>query len=478
MTNVSENIISYLNSLYGSDASKMYLEFIEEEPAQYIRVNQLKITCDALAEKLFKNYSIKTLPVDNVPYALRVVSNEGLTGKTLEHTLGLYYIQGLSSMLPPIALSAARENKILDLCAAPGSKTTQISEMMNNTGTLIANEIQLDRVKTLVFNIDRMNVMNCGVVHAKGELLSKSLPDYFDKILVDAPCSGLGIIQKKSEVSNWWSVNRAERLGELQIRLLVAAIKMLKVGGEIVYSTCTLTPEENEFVIDKILKKYPVQLAEVNLPVNSIDAFTSYKDLGFDKSLVRAKRILPWEINSDGFFIAKLIKTDKTQSPEPADKQSYPYRILNHDHKVIKTMLMKVSEYFNLPLEELAKFKYILKLSDILFIDAEWSCDNPGLFQRIGAKFGTVDKHGNLILNTQSAQVFGKHISKNIFILRNKEELKKYLEGGVVKRDDEIRGQCIVKFNDLILGTGVTTVEGMKSRFPRAKRTQEIYTDW
>ncbi len=478
MTSISENITSYLNSLYGSDAAKKYLDFIKEEPAQYIRVNQLKIPCDTLAEKLFKKYSIRTMQVDNVPNALKVVSNEGLTGKTLEHILGLYYIQGLSSMLPPIVLSAAREDKILDLCAAPGSKTTQISEMMNNTGTLIANEIQLDRIKTLVFNIDRMNVMNCGVVHAKGELLSKSFPDYFDKILVDAPCSGLGIIQKKGEVSNWWSVKRAERLGELQIKLLVAAVKMLKVGGEIVYSTCTLTPEENEFVIDKILKKYPVQLAEVNLPVNSIDAFTSYKDLRFDQSLVKARRVLPWEVNSDGFFIAKLIKTDNTQSPEPVDKQSYPYRIINHDHKDIRIMLMKVSEYFNLPLKELAKFKYILKLPDILFIDAEWSCDNPGVFHRIGTKFGTVDKLGNLILNTQSAQVFGKDISKNIFALRNKEDLKKYLEGGVVKRDEEIRGQCIVKYDDLILGTGVTTVEGMKSRFPRAKRTQEIYTDW
>ena len=148
---------------------------------------------------------------------------------------------------------------VLDLCSAPGSKTTQLGEMMRNNGTLISNEIALDRVKMLVFNIDRMNLINAGIIHSKGELLSKIYPDYFDKILVDAPCSGLGIIQKKNEISNWWSLKRASILGDLQLRLLIAAIKMVKEEGEIVYSTCTLTIEENELIINKVLKKYPVK---------------------------------------------------------------------------------------------------------------------------------------------------------------------------------------------------------------------------
>jgi NOL1/NOP2/sun family putative RNA methylase len=217
-------------------------------------------------------------------------------------------------MLPPIILNPARDDIVMDLCSAPGSKTTQMSEMMDNDGTLIVNEVEIDRIKSLVFNLDRMSVVNTGIIHSKGEVLSKYYHNRFDKILVDAPCSGLGIIQKKEEVSNWWSLNRVQRLQDLQTRLLIAAIKMAKVGGEIVYSTCTLSVEENEMVIDKILSKYPVEIEEVNLPVKTHNAFTKYNDLEFDKSLSKAVRILPWEINSDGFFLVKLRKVDDTDS--------------------------------------------------------------------------------------------------------------------------------------------------------------------
>ena len=112
---------------------------------------------------------------------------------------------------------------------------------MNNEGTLIANEIQLRRLKALVHNVERMNIVNTGIVHQKGELLSKVYENYFDKILVDAPCSGLGIIQKKDEVTKWWDEKKVNILADLQLKLLIASIKMLKEGGEVVYSTCTLT---------------------------------------------------------------------------------------------------------------------------------------------------------------------------------------------------------------------------------------------
>ena len=140
---------------------------------------------------------------------------------------------------------------------------------MDNRGTLLINEIDNERIKSLVFNLERMNVINASVIHSKGEILSKVYSDHFTKILVDAPCSGLGIIQKKGEVSNWWSLDHVDRLQHLQTKLLIAAIKMAKVGAEIVYSTCTLSIEENELVIDKILEKYPVELIDINLPIPS-----------------------------------------------------------------------------------------------------------------------------------------------------------------------------------------------------------------
>ncbi|MCU0364422.1 MAG: hypothetical protein MUE93_01955 [Ignavibacteriaceae bacterium] len=136
-------------------------------------------------------------------------------------------------------LSPTSTDLVLDLCSAPGSKTTQLAEMMDNKGILIVNELEIDRIKALVFNLDKMNFLNYGVLNSRGEILSKYYNSYFDKILVDAPCSGLGIIQKKNEVGKWWSIERVNNLVEIQNKLLVSAIKMLKVGGELVYSTCS-----------------------------------------------------------------------------------------------------------------------------------------------------------------------------------------------------------------------------------------------
>jgi len=256
LNEVSSNIYTYFTSLYGIQSADKYIEFINQEPSPYIRVNPLKTSKEALTKTLKENYQILIEEIPEMPNALKVINGNEIIGKTIEHIIGLYYIQGLSSMLPPLILSPLPDDRVLDLCSAPGSKTTELGEIMNNKGTLIANEIQLDRVKMLVYNIDRMNLMNAGVIHYKGEWLGKIYSNYFDKILVDAPCSGLGIIQKKGEVNTWWSTERVKNLGELQLKLLVAAIKMLKPGGEIVYSTCTLTVEENELVINKVLNKY------------------------------------------------------------------------------------------------------------------------------------------------------------------------------------------------------------------------------
>ncbi len=478
MIEVSDKILSYLNNLYGEQASEKYLNFIEEEPALYIRVNNLKISTEKLSSILKTNYNIQTEKVENINNALKVLNNHDLLGKTIEHINGLFYIQSLSSMLPPIVLNPNGNEKVLDLCAAPGSKSTEISELMNNRGTLILNEIQLDRVKALVYNVDRMDILNAGVIHSKGETLSKVYDNYFDKILVDAPCSGLGIIQKKNEVSNWWSLNRVDRLADLQLRLLIAAVKMLKPGGEVVYSTCTLTPEENEAIVNKVLTKYPVEIKEINLPVSSNSGFTRFGENNFDEKLSSAKRIIPWEANSDGFFIAKLVKTEKTEPPKKIHIKKKDIKILKYKDKQINTLLKKVEDYFGINEEILNHFNYLLKGNDIFFINNEWELFNPDLFQRIGIQFGTIDNKGELNLHTNAAQFLNDNIKDNIYKIENQSELKTYLEGGIIKNDNFTSGQYAIKFQDFIIGTAIGGASGLKSRFPRSKRTQQILTDF
>ena len=472
MIELSGNIIDYIRENFGEDFLSRYREYYNSEYNPYLRTSAFTDK-PVLIEQL-KKYGIELLEISGVPNAYRILSGADVAGKTLEFILGKYYIQSLSSMIPALVLNPNETDTVLDLCAAPGSKTTQLAEMMNNKGTLIANELSMDRLKSLVFNIDKMNLVNVGVLHGKGELLSKQFENRFDKILVDAPCSALGIVQKKGEVSNWWDLRKAESISDLQLRLLIAAIKMCKVDGEIVYSTCTLTLEENERVLNTVLKKYPVELEKIKLPVKSHGGFTKIEDEELNPLLNRAQRIYPWEVESEGFFVSKLRKTDLTEPTEKIHWSEKKIEFVKSSSGKIKNYLERLSNHFGIPIQKFTEYKYFFKSNDVGFINASWESDHLDSFNRIGTRFGTIDKHGNLILNSLAVQTLGGSITKNMYAIESKAELETYFNGGTIKKNFEKGGQRAVMFDGYILGSGSASKEGLKSQFPRAFRTQEI----
>jgi 16S rRNA (cytosine1407-C5)-methyltransferase len=472
---VSNRIYTYLSATFGDEVANNYRDFVEEEPAKYIRVNERKINREGLEDQLFQTYEIKTEKILYPENALKIIDGFDFVGSTLEIAFGFYYMQGLTSMLPPLALNPSSKDLVLDMCSAPGSKTTQIAELMNNKGVLVVNELEIDRIKALVFNLDKMNYLNYGVVNSRGEVLSKYYNSYFDKILVDAPCSGLGIIQKKSEVNTWWSLERANHLSELQYKLLVSAIKMLKTGGELVYSTCTLTPEENELVINKLLEKYPVDIGSVNLPIKHTNGLTEYNGIKLDIRLSHSIRIFPWEVDSDGFFLVKLRKTGDTHPTEQLKwKKHFVITMLKHDDKIISPKLNQLAEEFGIETEVFSNYKFLIKRNDIYFTSKEWEDDNLGLFHRVGCKFGSFDKNGNIALHSLAAQILQNHITKNIYEIQELNELKLYLMGALIRKKELNPGQYVVRFNRNVLGTAIATKGGLKSRFPRTSRTQTI----
>lgn len=472
MIELSSNITNYILEHFGRSYLERYIEYHGSDYKPYLRISPFADK-EKLIEQL-KRYGITLEAIVNLPSAYRITSGSSVVGKTLEFILGKYYIQSLSSMIPALILNPNENEAILDLCAAPGSKTTQLAELMNNRGTLIANEISTERLKSLVFNVDKMSLVNVGILHGKGELLSRQFENRFDKILVDAPCSALGITQKKGEVSNWWDVRKAEAMSDQQLRLLIAAIKMCKVGGEIVYSTCTLTLEENELVINKILKKYPVELAEIELPVSSQQGFTTYGPEVLNDDLKKSHRILPWEINSEGFFLAKLIKTDNTEPVERSARQERKFELIKSSSGKIKKYIDGLSNYYGIQRNIFDSYKFLIKNNDIHFVDTNWYSEHLESFNRIGTRLGSIDKRENLQLNPLAAQVLSFAITKNIVELESIAELDIYFSGGIIKKYFEIGGQRIVKFGDYFLGTAVASKEGLKSQFPRAFRTQEI----
>ncbi|WP_456418741.1 NOL1/NOP2/sun family putative RNA methylase [Methanocaldococcus infernus] len=217
----------------------------------FIRVNTLKISPSALKERLEKK-GVK-LEKTFLDYAFRVIESPFSIGATPEYLFGYYMPQSLSSMIPPIALNPSPKDRILDMCAAPGGKTTHLAQLMGNEGTILAVEISKERVKALKSNINRMNILNTIIINKdmrkyKEYLMKKKI--LFDKILLDAPCSGNIIKDKNRKVDE----KDIEYCSLRQKELLNIGLDLLKPGGELVYSTCSMEEKENEEVIEHVLK--------------------------------------------------------------------------------------------------------------------------------------------------------------------------------------------------------------------------------
>lgn len=219
-------------------------------------------------------------------------------------------ISGASSMLPVMALGPQENERVLDLCAAPGGKSSHIASLMKNTGVLFSNDANRDRIKAVVGNFHRLGVMNA-VVSCEDGCKYKSIMTGFDRILVDAPCTGTGVISKDPSAKTSKSEVDVQRCYNIQRKLLLTAIDCTSAksatGGYIVYSTCSILPEENEWVIDYVLKKRNVKLVSTGLDFGT-EGFVNYRQHRFHPSMKLTRRYYPHTHNMDGFFVAKLKK--------------------------------------------------------------------------------------------------------------------------------------------------------------------------
>lgn len=293
--------------------SEEFFECCYNSLPNYIRCNTIKITPEALIGKLGRKWDIRQPFPDNAEI-IRVISGlgPGELGKTKEHLLGYYYIQELSSMMPVLALQPGSQDAVLDLCASPGSKTTQIAARMQNSGMLIVNEIKLDRIIVLNSNMERCGVSNAIITREDGARLCEKLRKLrlgFDKILVDAPCSGEGAIRENLKTLKMWNLRMIENFSKQQKRLAASSLSCLKPDGILVYSTCTLAPEENEEVVQFLLDNFPVELESIELPIKTRPGIKEWQGREFSPEIRKTCRIYPQDNDSEGFFIAKMRKT-------------------------------------------------------------------------------------------------------------------------------------------------------------------------
>lgn len=301
-----------MKKLLGKDFDS-YMEILKVEPVRSFRCNTLKISPDVLKKRLEeKGWKIK-IPFEKFPEIMIVESalQPGELGRAIEHLLGYYYIQEIASMLPVLVLNPKPNERVLDLCASPGSKTTQIAARMENTGLLIANEVKFGRVKILAANTERCGVMNMIITRKDGIALCKRFKDenmLFDKILLDAPCSGEGTIRSTPKTLEMWNMNTIKLLSNLQKSLIASALEILKPNGELVYSTCTHAPEEDEEIVDYALKNFNVQVEKIELPLKTVQGITKWEDKEYLEDVKYSCRVYPQNADTEGFFIVKLRK--------------------------------------------------------------------------------------------------------------------------------------------------------------------------
>ncbi|GAM41869.1 Nop2 homolog [Talaromyces pinophilus] len=303
-----------LMSLFTPMEAFAFFEANEIPRPVVIRTNTLRTNRRTLAQALI-NRGVVLQPVGKwSKVGLQVFESAVPLGATPEYLAGHYILQAASSFLPVMALAPQENERVLDMASAPGGKTTYISALMRNTGIVVANDASKVRTKGLIGNIHRLGCKNTIVCNYNGQEAFPKILGGFDRVLLDAPCTGTGVISKDPSVKT----NKTERdflaIPHMQRQLLLAAIDSTdhhsKTGGYIVYSTCSVTVEENEQVVQYVLRKRPnVKIVDTGLGSFGSEGFTSYMGKKFDEKMTLTRRYFPHRENVDGFFVCKLKKT-------------------------------------------------------------------------------------------------------------------------------------------------------------------------
>lgn len=411
-------------------------------------------------------------------------------GKDLLHILGYTYMQEAASMLPVVLLDPQPGETVLDMSAAPGSKATQIVARMNNAGMLIANDIQEKRIWALLSNLQRCGAINTLVTRKVGQWFGGNMTEAFDRVLCDAPCTAQGTVRKDSDALTYCSTDNTGKMARLQRELLESAIHATKVGGRIVYSTCTLTPEENEGVVLSILNKFSDQLKVVDprgedLGLRTWDKGKTIEDSmrvqeylqkyalsPNSKVLSPFLRLWPQTFDTEGFFAAVLEKRAPTR--DRGTKKNEPHRFLCLPPARAGEVSSGLEEWYGAGL---------LRDNEALVATSEQLWVFPREFQKfriplspsfVGLPFGKTTTHGLVRLSHEMATLRGHEATRQVLSL-SQEDLRRALQGKDLASD--LRkledGDVLLAIDDpafdrpIVIGRGLLKSGKVLNRLPR-----------
>ncbi|ATC86883.1 16S rRNA (cytosine(1407)-C(5))-methyltransferase RsmF [Pseudoalteromonas arctica] len=432
-----------------------------------IRVNTLKISIEEFVKRATeKNWLLTPIPWCSEGFWLERPSDEEQNlalGNTDLHLSGAMYVQEASSMLPPIALKQSIEladsqnNTVLDMASAPGSKTSQLAALMDNQGVLVANELSSSRLKVLSATLKRMGVGNCALSHFDGVIFGNYMFECFDSILLDAPCSGEGTVRKDADALKNWSIESNIQIAQVQKDLIKSAFYALKPGGTLVYSTCTLTPLENQQVCDYLLSEFGDYIA----PESLSDLFQGASKATTSEGYLH---VWPQTFDSEGFFIAKFKKyASCDNSNQTVKKGAFPFN--EFDKKQCAAFMQSLKKHFGittLPGSLMQRDKELW-----LFPQGFEAVQNKIKYARLGIQIGIIHKNG-VRLTHEYATVFGNECKTNIFALNN-EQANDYFQGKDIRLAEATQtiGEVVLTLCGCPIGLGKWQKNKIKNSLPR-----------
>ena len=435
------NFLFRMKTLLGDEYNE-FLKYYEAENFRGLRVNTIKCTPDKL--KSLIDFEFVQTPFCNEGYY--IPSDVTSLGNNPLHHSGAFYIQEPSATSAVEMLDVQKGDFVLDLCSAPGGKSTQIGAKLNGTGLLWSNEIVKSRANILLSNIERMGIYNAVVSNCHPDILCEKLANRFDKVLVDAPCSGEGMFRKNSDAQIEWSEEHVRSCAERQLLILNSAKNALKSGGVMVYSTCTFSYEENEGVITQFLKENPdFELEDANVNFGR-------------PTLEYARRIFPMD-GGEGHFAARLRKKGECHKTIVSDIANN-----NTDNKILD---FYDSLFLNRPFGDKIK---VVK-DKIMILPKNYNFDIKGIpVLRAGIILGEILK--NRIEPHHSAFMSARAddcVSSVDFDV-NSSEIKAFLHGEEISVPDNVKGYTAVCVNGITTGFGKASNGRLKNKYPKGLR--------
>jgi NOL1/NOP2/sun family putative RNA methylase len=451
--NLPSEFVQKMNALLQEEASPFFATY-EEEKANGLRINPLKIDHESFLQ--ITPFALSPVPFCPTGFYYDAAEQPG---KHPYHAAGLYYIQEPSAMFVAETLQPKPGEKVLDLCAAPGGKTTQLAAMMNNSGFLLANEIHPKRVKALSENIERLGITNTLVTNETPEKLANRFEGFFDKILVDAPCSGEGMFRKDEEAIRYWSEEHVQQCALKQRQILECAYRMLKEDGILVYSTCTFSPEENEQTIEAFLQEHDdLELMLIEKTAGIQSGKREWTKTNFS-DIERTARLWPHHLKGEGHFVAKIKKIGASPS-------------WNGKYATSNVSKQALRDYQNFEKEtlQIEMTKTIYAFQQHLFALPD-DCPNfDGLkVVRAGLHLGELKKQ-RFEPNHALALALQKHeVRQSIDLKSNDIECIKYLRGETLSTGED-RGWLIITVDGYPLGWGKEVKGIVKNFYPKGLR--------